>query len=87
MIQNKIGRYLILTFAITYLFWGFDIVLSSLGLYEHPGYNIGIVFYIIAACAPAFAACALWRKETGNISIQTILKKIFKLSSPFYSRP
>ena len=79
---NKISRYLILTFAITYLFWGFDIVLSRLGLYEHPGYNIGIVFYIVAACAPAITACVLWRKETGNKDIQNILKKIIELSNP-----
>ena len=52
---KKICHYLILSFAITYLLWGSDIVLGFLGLYEHPGYNVGLVFYIIAACAPAMA--------------------------------
>ena len=46
---KKTCNYLIPAFAITYLFWGFDIVLSCLSLYEHPAYNVGIIFYIIAA--------------------------------------
>lgn len=80
--HNIIGRFLILTFAITYLFWGFDIVLSRLGLYEHPAYNVGIIFYIIAACAPAITACVLWRQETDNQGIKSILIKLFRLSNP-----
>lgn len=79
---NKISRYIIITFAITYLFWGFDIVLSNMGLYEHPSYNIGIIFYIIAACSPAIAALILWKKEIGDQGIKSILIKSFKLSDP-----
>ena len=78
----KMIRYVTITFSITYLFWGFDIALSSMGLYEHPGYNIGIIFYIIAACAPAIAAIVLWKKEQANLGLKKILKKIFHLSNP-----
>ena len=52
---KKKCHYLVLAFAVTYLFWGLDIVLSRLGLYEHPVYNAGIVFYVIAACSPSIA--------------------------------
>ena len=60
---KKICKYLIIAFAITYTFWGIDAVLSWFGLYEHPANNIGIVFYIIAACSPAIAAYVLLQKE------------------------
>jgi membrane protease YdiL (CAAX protease family) len=74
---KKICRYLIAAFAITYLFWGLDIVLSCLGLYEHPAYNVGIVFYVIAACAPMASVFILWQKEDGNF-----LKTIFRFQNP-----
>ena len=79
---KKLSSYLIITFAITYLFWGLDILLSSLGFYEHPAYNIGIIFYIIAACAPAIAACILWRKESAGNGLKSILKKVFCFNNP-----
>lgn len=73
-------RYLILTFVITYLFWGFDIVLSCLGLYEHPAYNIGIIFYIIAACAPAIAVFILWQKDPDKKGMRYFLKTVLDLT-------
>jgi hypothetical protein len=75
---KKICHYLILTFAITYLFWGFDIVLSGLGLYEHPAYNVGLIFYIIAACAPAIAVFIIWQKETDKKGIRYFLKTVLR---------
>lgn len=79
---KKICQYLLLTFAITYLFWGLDIVLSCLGLYEHPAYNIGLVFYIIAACAPAIAVFTLWQKESGRRGLHYFLKTVFGFYNP-----
>ena len=63
-LSNKIAQFFIITFAITYLFWGLDIILSILGLYEHPSYNVGIVFYVIAACAPAIAVYILMQSDS-----------------------
>lgn len=81
--SKNICKYLILTFAITYLFWGFDIVLSKLGLYEHPAYNIGIIFYIIAACAPAITVYILKQKESDKRGIRSFFKYIFKFNNLF----
>jgi len=79
--SKNICKYLIITFAITYLFWGFDIVLSKLGLYEHPTYNIGIIFYIIAACAPAITVYFLMKKESNKKGICCFFKSIFKFNN------
>ena len=79
---KKICHYLILTFAITYLFWGFDIVLSCLGLYEHPAYNVGIVFYVIAACAPSIAVFIFWQKGPDKKGIRCFLKNVFGFQAP-----
>ena len=77
-VTNKsVFKYLILAFVITYLFWGFDIVLSGLGMYEHPGYNVGIVFYIIAACSPSIAVYTLWQKEPDKRGIRYFFKTAF----------
>lgn len=78
----KIFKYLIITFAITYLFWGIDIILSFLGLYEHPGYNAGIVFYIIAVCSPAIAAFIIWQKDPETKGLRHFLKTIVRISNP-----
>ena len=75
-------RYLILAFVITYLFWGLDIVLSCLGLYVHPSYNIGIVFYMIAAGSPAIAVYTLWQKESDKKGLRYFLKTVFGLKRP-----
>ena len=75
-------RYLILAFVITYLFWGLDIVLSCLGLYVHPSYNIGIVFYMIAASSPAIAVYTLWQKESDKKGLRYFLKTVFRLKKP-----
>ncbi len=80
--HKNIHKYLILTFLITYLFWSFDIVLSCLGLYEHPAYNIGLIFYIIAACSPAIAVYILFQKESGQNGIRSFLKTVFNLKTP-----
>lgn len=80
--NKNVVRYLILTFVITYLFWGFDIVLSCLGLYEHPAYNIGIIFYIIAACAPAIAVFILWQKDPDKKGMRYFLKTVFGFNRP-----
>ena len=79
---KKTGKYLLLTFAVTYLFWGLDIVLSFLGLYEHPRYNAGIVFYIIAACSPAIAVFVLWQKEPDKKGLKYFLKSVAKFGNP-----
>ena len=78
----KIFIYLSVTFIITYLFWGLDIVLCRFGLYEHPGYNVGIIFYIIAACAPAIAVFILWQRDSDKRGIKYILKTIFQFNRP-----
>jgi hypothetical protein len=65
--SKKICQYLIFTFAVTY--WGFDIFLSGLGLYEHPTYTIGLIFYIIAACAPAISVYILIQNAMCFISL------------------
>ena len=80
--HKNVCKYLILAFLITYLFWGFDIVLSCLGLYEHPAYNIGLIFYIIAACSPAIAVYILFQKESGQNGIRSFLKTVFNLKTP-----
>lgn len=76
MTNKSVFKYLILAFVIAYLFWGFDIVLSGLGIYEHPGYNVGIVFYIIAACSPSIAVYTLWQKEPDKRGIRYFLKPL-----------
>lgn len=81
-VSSKIAQYLITTFAITYLFWGLDIILSILGLYEHPAYNIGIVFYVIAACAPAIAVYNLRQDDADKRGICNFLKSSFKFKQP-----
>lgn len=81
-LSNKIAQYFIITFAITYLFWGLDIILSRLGLYEHPAYNIGIVFYVIAACAPAIAVYILMQGDSDKKGIRYFLKSSFKFNQP-----
>ncbi len=79
---KKICHYLIPAFAITYLFWGLDIALSCLGFYEHPDYNVGLIFYIIAACAPAIAVFILWQKEPDQKGIRFFLKTVFGFHDP-----
>ena len=80
--MKKICKYLIISFAVTYLFWGIDIILSCLGLYEHPGYNFGIVFYIIAACSPAIAVFIIWQRDSEKKGIRYFVKTIIRLSNP-----
>ena len=80
--MKKICKYLIISFAVTYLFWGIDIILSCLGLYEHPGYNFGIVFYIIAACSPAIAVFIIWQRDSEKKGIRYFVKTIIRLSDP-----
>ena len=80
--SNKVCRYLILTFALTYLFWGIDIALSSAGIYKHPMYNIGIVFYVIAACSPATAVYILTRSGSEKDSIHRFFLSAFKFNAP-----
>ena len=81
-LSNKIAQYFIITFAITYLFWGLDIILSILGLYEHPSYNVGIVFYVIAVCAPAIAVYILMQSDSDKKGIRYFLKSSFKFKQP-----
>lgn len=73
---------MILTFSITYLFWGFDIILSRLGLYEHPTYNIGMIFYIIAVCAPATSGYIAMQNESDKSGIRYFIKASFKFNQP-----
>lgn len=79
--SKNIYKYIFITFVITYLFWGFDIILSKFGLYEHPMYNIGIVFYIVAACAPLIAVYILMQKEPDKKGIRYFFKYIFKFNN------
>ena len=79
---KKSLKYLLLSFSITYLFWGFDIILSILGFYEHPGYNIGIVFYVIAACSPAIAVFILMQRDPDKKGIRCFLKTTFTFARP-----
>ena len=76
--MKKIYLYLIIAFAITYFFWGFDAVLSRMGLYEHPSYNIGIVFYILAACSPAIAAYIVLQREPDKRGLRYFLRSFNK---------
>lgn len=78
--SKKICQYLVFTFIITYLFWGFDIILSRLGLYEHPTYNIGIIFYVIAACAPAITGYIFMKNESEKSGLRYLLKSFFKFN-------
>ena len=80
--SNKISLYLFLTFALTYLFWGMDIALSCAGRYEHPMYNIGIVFYIIAACSPAITVYILTRSGSAKNSVRRFFVSAFKFNAP-----
>ena len=80
---KKIIKYLFFTFIITYLFWGFDIILSTYGAYEHPTYNFGLIFYIIAACAPAISVYILMQKESNKIGICNFFKLFLNLISQF----
>lgn len=80
--SKKICQYLIYTFTITYLFWGFDIILSRVGLYEHPTYNIGMIFYVIAVCAPAISGYIVMQNETDKSGICYFIKSSFKFNQP-----
>lgn len=80
--KRNFFAYLIITFAITYTFWGFDAILSRLGLYEHPAYNIGILFYIIAACSPAIATYILLQKEPDKRGMRNYVKFSFRFDRP-----
>lgn len=80
--SKKILQYLIITFAVTYLFWGLDIILSISGLYEHPTYNIGIVFYLIAVCAPAIAVYILMQRDSDKRGILCFFKSSFTFNQP-----
>lgn len=81
--MKKIYSYLIIAFAITYSFWGFDAVLSRMGLYEHPSYNIGIVFYILAACSPAIAAYIVLQREPDKRGLRYFLRSAIRFDQPF----
>lgn len=80
---KRIFQYLIITFAITYLFWGMDILLSIFGLYEHPSYNIGMIFYIIAASSPATSVYTLMQLDPDKKGIRHFLKMSFTFNKPF----
>ncbi|MBP5606086.1 MAG: CPBP family intramembrane metalloprotease [Ruminiclostridium sp.] len=80
--MKKILQYLIITFAITYLFWGFDIILSIAGMYDHPSYNIGIIFYIIAACSPAIAVYFIMQRDPDKKGIRCFFKSSFTFARP-----
>ena len=75
-------KYLIITFLITYLFWGFDIILSSLNMYEHPSYNIGIIFYMIAAAAPSISVYILMQKDPDKRGLRSFLRYILSIKRP-----
>ena len=75
-------KYLILTFVITYLFWGFDIVLSISGAYEHPANNIGIILYIIAASAPAISVFIIMQSDPEKRGAGNFLKTSFRFNAP-----
>ena len=80
--MKKKYLYLIIAFAITYFFWGFDAVLSRIGLYEHPSYNIGIVFYILAACSPAIAAYIVLQRGTDKRGLRYFLRSAVRFDQP-----
>ena len=80
---KRIFQYLIITFAITYLFWGIDILLSIFGLYEHPSYNIGLIFYSIAACSPAISVYSLMQLDSDKKGIRRFFKMSFTFNKPF----
>lgn len=82
MSKRRVIVYLIIAFVITYIFWGFDIVMSRMGSYVHPDYNIGIVFYVIAACSPAIAAYIMLQKEPDKSGIRYFVKASFGFSRP-----
>lgn len=71
-------KFIIYTFIITYFFWGLAGILSSFGLYVHPSYNIGIVFYIIAVCSPAISTYILLQKNQNQKGIKNFLQLAFK---------
>jgi membrane protease YdiL (CAAX protease family) len=71
---DAVKRYLILTFSITYLFWGATALLSAYDLYVHPSYNIGASFYIIAVCSPAISTYIIFQKKAETKGIQYFFK-------------
>lgn len=83
--KNNVFKYLLLTFTITYLFWGLDGILSRFGLYIHPSYNIGIIFYIIAACAPAISAYIVLQSDMDTKGIKYFLTLSFSPNRPSLS--
>lgn len=83
--KNKVFKYLFMTFIVTYFFWGFDGILSRFGLYIHPSYNIGLIFYIIAVCAPAISAYIALQSDTDTKGIQYFLTLSFSPNRPSLS--
>ena len=75
-------KYLIITFLITYLFWGADIIMSFLNMYEHPSYNIGIVFYMIAAAAPSVSVYILMQKDPDKKGMRSFLRYLLSINKP-----
>ena len=63
-----------MTFGITYLFWGATALLSAYGLYVHPSYNIGIIFYIFAVCSPAISVYFVFQKDTKTRGLRYFLR-------------
>ena len=80
--MNEIRKYLLITFFITYVFWGLTAILSTLNLYIHPTYSIGIVFYIIAVCAPAISVYIVFQKREDTRGIRYFLKNSFSIKRP-----
>lgn len=78
-------KFLLYTFIITFLFWGLTGVLSAFDLYVHPSYTIGIVFYIIAACAPAISTYIIFQKDFNTKGIKYFLAFAFKPSKVWLS--
>ena len=66
----------------TYLFWGADIIMSFLNMYEHPSYNIGIVFYMIAAAAPSVSVYILMQKDPDKKGMRSFLRYLLSINNP-----
>lgn len=73
MIRNRLFRFLLVTFSISYLCWGVLAVLTQTGVLEftHP---LAVILHLLGGFGPTFAAFFEWRKSS---SIRETVRSIF----------
>ena len=73
-------NYLILTFLVTYILWGFIAFACKVGYFQF-GTPISMILFAIGGNSPPIAAYFILKKQVKYLALRALRRKLFQLSA------